>query len=285
MTQSLMRGSEMMSQDHSIHPLDQDEESRDYRVYASNSQTSLWVLGIFGGVFGLITFCGAALINSNPSTSFPRLGQLLWQIGGYGMLACCFLTLFVIRRKKIQSFLSKAINQRAWLESSWITLVIRSLGGFLVVATILALVHLTLGSYRSFNIYFRFLPVLTAMVLALIGATSRESRAFWIGFATAMFMGGLGNDFDQYLRFMASGGNPITTVPRISGSPAMLGRLSGIRQIPGYSFEYGLLLAQIASFGWAIFSGLMCSFAVKFSLSLSALTQKENGIISKSVNS
>lgn len=275
----------MMSQDHSIHPLDQDEESRDYRVYASNSQTSLWVLGIFGGVFGLITFCGAALINSNPSTSFPKLGQLLWRIGGYGMLVCCFLTLFVIRRKKIQSFLSKAINRRASLASSWMTLVIRSLSGFLVVATILALMHATLGSVRSFNIYYRFLPILTAMVLALIGATARESRAFWIGFATAMFMGGLGNDFDQYLRMMASGGNPITTVPRISGSPAMLGRLSGIRQMPGYSFEYGLLLAQIASFGWAIFSGILCSLAVKFSLSLSALTQKENGIISKSVDS
>lgn len=272
-----------MSQDHLIHPLDQDHESRDFRVYASYSESIRWVLGIFGGVFALITFSGAALINSNPTTSLPKLGQLLWRIGGYGMLVCCFLALFVIRRKKIQSFLGKALTPTTWLESSWLILVIRSLSGFLVVAFILALMHATLGSVRSFNMYYRFLPMLTAMVLALIGTTYSEYRAFWIGFATAMFLGGLGNDFDQYLRFLASGGNPITTVPRISGSPSILGRLSGIQQMPSYPFEYQLLLAQIATIGWAILSGLLCSLVVKFSLRLSALSKKENGIISKSV--
>lgn len=283
-----------MSQDPSIHPLDLDpqDDGRDLRVQTYAPQGIYRVFAAFGSLFALMTLLGAALMNLHPSTTWPTSGRLLWEVGGYGLIVCCFLTLFTIRRNQIyrlfQRSLHRAMDWSHPLESQWWTLVMLSIGGFLIVAVVLALLHLTLGSIKSANLYFSSLPILTALVLAFIGTTHREYRAFWIGLATAMVMGGLVDDFGRYFQNMpwagadvsASSGVPPRTRIVPGGSSAMVGRLKGIKPMStGYRFEYRLLLVQIATVGWAVFTGLLCSLVVALSGSFSAKARKESGII------
>lgn len=276
-----------MSQDKSVHPLDLDDDD-DYEVVAvrkqppTNKQSALKILGIISAICLVLTVGGAILINSSADAQTEKLGELLRQVGGLGMLLCCLALLAVIRSEKLVGFLSN----KAWLQSKlktpWLSLLIRSLGAFVSIAILLSILHLTLGTQKVASCVVFTEPIFLAILLALIGTTQREYRAYWIGFATAIILGFYGYNINIYLMayfgnnpYGPYGNNPYGGPNIYAGSPGAypIGAIPSGAQVlyPGsartsYIFEYRILLSQLATIGWAMVTGLICSGVVAWSM-------------------
>ena len=276
-----------MSQDKSVHPLDLDDDD-DYEVVAvrkqppTNKQSALKILGIIGAICLVLTVGGAILINSSADAQTEKLGELLRQVGGLGMLLCCLALLAVIRSEKLLGFLSNKASLQSKLKSPWLSLLIRSLGAFVSIAILLSILHLTLGTQRVASCVVFTEPIFLAILLALIGTTQREYRAYWIGFATAIILGFYGYNINVYLMayfgsnsYGPYGNNPYGGLYIYSGAPGAYpgGAIPLGAQVlyPGsastsYIIEYRILLSQLATIGWAMVTGLICSGVVAWSM-------------------
>ena len=279
-----------MSQDKSVHPLDLDDDD-DYEVVAvrkqppTNKQSALKILGIIGAICLVLTVGGAILINSSADAQTEKLGELLRQVGGIGMLLCCLALLAVIRSEKLLGFLSNKASLQSKLKSPWLSLLIRSLGAFVSIAILLSILHLTLGTQRVASCVVFTEPIFLAILLALIGTTQREYRAYWIGFATAIILGFYGYNINIYLMdyfgnnpygpYGPYGNNPYGGPNIYGGAPGAYpgGAIPLGAQVlyPGsartsYIIEYRILLSQLATIGWAMVTGLICSGVVAWSM-------------------
>ena len=209
-----------MSKDQSVHPLDLDDDD-DHEVVAvrkqplTNKQSALKILGIIGLICLVLTVGGAVLINSSPDSSTERIGELLRQVGGFGMLLCCLSLLAVIRSEKLVGFLSNKASLQSKLKSPWLSLLIRSLGAFVSIAILLSILHLTLGTQRAIAWILFPWPIYLAVILALsttlavpmiadlfkFGPLHGDDLALVIGAAVAMVIGLEGFKYVQ-LRFI-----------------------------------------------------------------------------------
>jgi hypothetical protein len=265
-----------MSKDQSVHPLDLEDDD-DYEVVAvrkqplTNKQSALKILGIIGVICLVLTVGGAVLINSSPDSSTEQIGELLRQVGGFGMLFCCLALLAVIRSEKLVGFLSNKASLQSKLKSPWLSLLIRSLGAFISIAILLSILHLTLGSPRAIAWILFPWPIYLAVILALVGSTQQEYRAYWIGFATAILLGFFGFSMNLFM-LTYFGGNPYGNTPYRPGALPPANVLYGSPMNypgsapPGYTFEYRILLSQLSTIGWAMFNGLICSAVVAWAL-------------------
>lgn len=284
-----------MSQDNSVHPLDQeddDEGSQGKNASSSltgNHLSGVSILAILAGLFLMVTLAGAAtMINASPNTQSEQFGNWLWQSGGIGMLICCFGILLLLRGKPLLGLIKKVVLNSSLMGSSFYSILIWSLGVFFGSLVLLTLLHLVFGSFRVFYYQFYLYSLSIPIVLALIGSMVREYRAFWIGFATSVFLSTYGLSFNPIAAVMnmpsAASVSMFTNPNNSNYGPGMGPGINppNPRRFPGapaygnqttaYRFEYRALLTQWSTLGWALFNGVLCSGIVAVSTGMAPAT-------------
>lgn len=229
----------------------------------------------------LVTVVATAILNYSSHLEFSQTGHAIWHIGAYVLAACCFTILVVILRGQIEQAIDQLQDRFTFVKSFILSLSLWATGGFLIFAAVLALLHLTQGSLRTYRILEGLIPLHAALFLAFIGSTHRHYRAFWIGFTVSLLMGSLGNDVNDHLKYFSE--SKQTTSPLYkqlkyaSGSDSRMGQLPdsirtdqtynhlGINY--GYRFSSLMLYVQLSRVVWAIFTGLLCGALVASFLS------------------
>jgi hypothetical protein len=269
-----------MSPEHSVDPTDRLEQASDLPKWFASLLASSFVL--------LVLVVVTAILHNYSYLQLSKTGHVIWNIGAFLLIACCFTILAVILREQIREVVDRLEERVTFVKFFMLSLSLWATAGFLVFATVLVLMHITQGSLRTNRILEGLIPIQAALVLAFIGSTHRHYRAFWIGFTISLLMGSLGNDVDDQLRYFLESkqttGLEYHQFKHASGSDYSLGQLpSSIRTDKlynhlginyGYRFSSLMLFAQLSTFGRAILTGLLCGGLI--ASFLSPLPLREN---------
>ncbi|MFM8574183.1 MAG: hypothetical protein ACKOAU_21485 [Pirellula sp.] len=290
------RGSNTMSHDPSIHPLDrpEDDELERFASRRDKSATNrlargpVWTILLTLGLICLaITLAGTAMLNTAPNSSTERLGQLLWPIGSIGMLLCCFITLGLGRSKQIQGMYKGTTAWYGESRTNWVALLIRSILGYILLAILLFVLHSALGSIRVMLLLLYAFPIVAGLVFSLIGTCKGRVRAYWIGIATSLTLGSIGNFY-----MMAATQAGFYNSPSINpnyGNRSYYTDAGGSTSLsfPATNrlFVARLLMSQLISIALAMLNGLACSGLIacleRFSKGSRAQEAKQNSQVSE----